>query len=62
MKKYNINTCAFLFKVKGHKDFKKYMLNYINSQSINRLVERNDDISNTDWHLNSETNREYINI
>ena len=61
MKKYNINTCAFLFKVKGHKDFKKYMLNYINSQSINRLVERNDDISNTDWHLNSETNREYIN-
>ena len=61
MKQHKLNICAFVVKVKGHKAFKKYMLNYIKSQSTNRLVEGNDDISNTDWHLSCESDRPYVN-
>ena len=57
---HKLNTYAFVSEVKEHKAFKEYMLNYIKSQSTNRLVEGNDDITNTDWYDSNNVNRTYV--
>ena len=60
MIKYKLNTYGFVNKVEKHNSFKKYMMNYIKKQPTYRLIERLDDISNTDWKDSYNPNRPYI--
>ena len=60
MIKYKLNTYGFVNKVEKHNSFKKYMMNYIKKQPTYRLIERLDDISNTDWKDSYNPNRPYV--
>ena len=60
MRKLKLNTCAFVVKILEHESFKKFMLDYINKQPTTRLVEKNDDITNTDWKDSLDNDREYV--
>ena len=60
MRKLKINTCAFVVKISEHDTFKKYMLDYIKDQPTTRLIENNDDITNTDWKNSKDNDREYV--
>ena len=60
MIQYKLNTYGFVNKVEKHNSFKKYMMNYIKKQPTYRLIERLDDISNTDWKDSYNPNRPYV--
>ena len=60
MIQYKLNTYGFVNKVEKHNSFKKYMMNYIKKQPTYRLIERLDDISNTDWIDSYNPNRPYV--
>ena len=60
MIQYKLNTYGFVNKVEKHNSFKKYMINYIKKQPTYRLIERLDDISNTDWKDSYNPNRPYV--
>lgn len=60
MKTIKLNHVAFVLKIKEHKSFKDYMLNYIKNQTTCKLVDGEDDITNTDWNNNTDNNREYV--
>ena len=60
MIQYKLNTYVFVNKVEKHNSFKKYMMNYIKKQPTYRLIERLDDISNTDWKDSYNPNRPYV--
>ena len=60
MRKLKLNTCAFVVKILEHESFKKFMLDHINKQPTTRLIEKNDDISNTDWKDSLDNDREYV--
>ena len=60
IKKIKINTCAFVMKVAEHDWFKDYMLGYIKNQPTYRLVEGQDDITNTDWNDSNDGSRKYV--
>ena len=60
MIQYKLNTYGFVNKVEKHNLFKKYMMNYIKKQPTYRLIERLDDISNTDWKDSYNPNRPYV--
>ena len=59
-KKIKLNTCAFVMKVAEHDWFKDYMLGYIKNQPTSRLVEGQDDITNTDWNDSNDGSRKYV--
>ena len=56
-----LSTVGLIERVEGHDVFKKYMLDYIDNKPLNRLVERNTDVSHTDWSESDNKNREYVN-
>ena len=56
-----LSTVGLIERVEGHDVFKKYMLDYIDNKPLNRLVERNTDVSHTDWDESGNENREYVN-
>ena len=60
MIQYKLNTYGFVNKVEKHNSFKKYMMNYIKKHPTYRLIERLDDISNTDWKDSYNPNRPYV--
>ena len=60
MIQYKLNTYGFVNKFEKHNSFKKYMMNYIKKQPTYRLIERLDDISNTDWKDSYNPNRPYV--
>ena len=60
MIQYKLNTYGFVNKVEKHNSFKKYMMNYIKKQPTYRLIERLDDISNTDWKDSYNPNIPYV--
>ena len=60
MIQHKLNTYGFVNKVEKHNSFKKYMMNYIKKQPTYRLIERLDDISNTDWKDSYNPNRPYV--
>ena len=60
MIQYKLNTYGFVNKVEKHNSFKKFIMNYIKKQPTYRLIERLDDISNTDWKDSYNPNRPYV--
>jgi hypothetical protein len=54
-----LNTVGFIQNIKEHKEFKSYMLNYINERTSD-TIEKYDDITLTDWKYATSVNRQYI--
>jgi len=62
MKKYKINTSCYVQNVYEHIQLKKIILEYININSIQKLEEKEDIISNTDWHESDKPDRPYVKL
>ena len=58
----NVETCFVKTKVENHSEIKQSLLEQIESIGTHNIVENNQKISNTDWHLNSNYKRNYIEI
>lgn len=57
----NIETPFFIYKVENHEEIKKSVLSEIKNMGTYCFKDKGQIISNTDWHLNNNFNRTYIN-
>lgn len=59
MKKHNVQTQIYVFEMP---DIKESVLSAIYSMGTHSIVDEDQQISNTDWHLNANTIRPYFDI
>ena len=58
----NVETCFIKTKVENHNEIKQLLLEQIESMGTHSIIEPNQSISNTDWHLGPHCTRPYSQL